>query len=175
MSATEAKLIVAALYALPGILALAAPGPARRALEGFPDSRVCGMVLSTVAFLWAAALIYFTPLDFIAKFRVAIAVFLVVSIPLSWRWMPWLLAARSLGALWCLIPAPILVAVRFAPGCGRLVSVSLMYLMATAGMVAAFSPYYLRDAFSWLVRGGAARIRLAGAVLAVLGIAAGVL
>lgn len=172
MTPEMAKLVVAALFALPGALALVAPGPARRALEAFPDNAICGKILSAAAFLWAAALIYFTPLDFIAKFRVFIAIFLVVSIPLSWRWMPWLLAARSLGALWCLIPAPVLVAVRFAPGGGRLVAVALMYLMATAGMVATFSPYYLRDAFSRLARGGAGPIRCVGAAMVILGVLA---
>lgn len=172
MTPEMAKIAVAALFALPGALALVAPGLARRALEAFPASALCGRVLSAVALLWAAALIYFTPLDFIAKFRVFIAIFLVVAIPLSWRWMPWLLAARSLGALWCLIPAPILVAVRFAPGGGRLVAVSLMYLMATAGMVATFSPYYLRDAFFRLARGGAGPIRCVGAAMVILGVLA---
>lgn len=172
MSPLTAKTITAALFALPGVFALVAPAAARRAAHAFPDNRAAGWLLSTVAFLWAAALIYFVPLDFIAKFRVPLTVFLVVAIPLSWRWMPILLAARSLGALWCLVPAPVLVAVRFAPGEGRLVTVSLMYLMAVAGMVSAFSPYHLRDALFWLSRGSDARARLLGALFVAAGAAA---
>lgn len=172
IDSSMAKALVALIYGVPGIAALAAPGAASRVVRLFPDNFPTGRILSAVALLWAAALIYFTPLDFIAKFKLAIAAFLLASIPLSWQWMRLLLAARSLGALWCLAPAPILVAVRFAPGAGRLVAVSLCYVMAVAGMASLFSPYLLRDFCFWLADGGRARMRAWGALLAICGAAA---
>lgn len=174
MSTTLAKTITALAFGLPGAFALVAPGAARRAARAFPDNRAMGRILSAVAFGWAAALIYYTPLDFLAKYRLALTAFLVVSIPLSWSWMPLLLAARSLGALWCLLPAPILVAVRFAPGNGRLVTVSLMYVMAVAGMVSAFSPYILRDALFRFADGSDVRSRAIGAMLLACGTCAAI-
>lgn len=172
MTPITAKAIAAILFIAPGIFFLATPGIAVKALRYFPDCHWAGKILSSAAFLWAAALIYFVPLDFIAKFRLYLAVFLVVSIPLSWSWMPLLLAARSLGALWCLLPAPILVAVRFAPGAGRLVCVSLMYAMAVVGMASTFSPYLLRDFCFRLASGGDARRRVWGLLLSAAGAAA---
>ena len=172
MDTLTARAITAALFLLPGAWALVAPAWARRAARAFPDNRFMGWVLSAAAFGWAAALIYYTPLDFLAKVRIPLTVFLVVAIPLSWRWMPLLLAARSLGALWCLLPAPVLVAVRFAPGEGRLVTVSLMYLVAVAGMVSTFSPYLLRDALFWLADGSNGRARAVGALFLAAGVAA---
>lgn len=172
MSITLAKTITALAYGIPGAFALIAPEAARRVARTFPDSRIMGCILSAAAFGWAAALIYCTPLDFLAKYRFALTAFLVVSIPLSWFWMPLLLAARSLGALWCLLPAPILVAVRFAPGEGRLVTVTLMYVMAVAGMVSTFSPYILRDAFFRFADGSAALRRAVGAILLACGVCA---
>lgn len=175
MDIALAKTITALAYGVPGAFALVAPEAARRAARAFPDNRIMGCILSAAAFGWAAALIYYTPLDFLAKYRLALTAFLVVSIPLSWFWMPLLLAARSLGALWSLLPAPILVAVRFAPGEGRLVTVSLMYVMAVAGMVSTFSPYVLRDAFFRFADGSAGRRRAIGALLLACGTCAAVL
>lgn len=172
MTALEAKAITAALFFIPGAWALVAPASARGAARSFPDSRLWGRVLSAAALGWAAALIYFTPLDFLAKFRLPLTAFLVVAIPLSWIWSPLLLAARSLGALWCLLPAPVLVATRFTPGDGRLVTVSLMYVVAIAGMVSTFSPYLLRDALFWVADGPNGRARAVGAILLAAGIAA---
>lgn len=172
MTYLQAKILTAILFLIPGLVALVAPKVATRIALEFPRHQLLGKLLSAIAFIWAAAIIYFVPLDFLMKFQIPIVVLLLVSIPLSWRWMPGLLAARSLGGLWCLIPAPVLVASRFADGDGRLVIVSLMYLMAVAGMISAFSPYYLRDALAWFARPPVSRIRIAGAALLLCGILA---
>ena len=172
MSYFQAKLVTCLLFALPGLFALALPTPAAKAALVFPRHKGAGRVLSAVAFIWAACIVYFIPLDFLAKFRLPLVALLVVSIPLSWRWMPDLLAARALGGLWCLLPAPVLLASRFAESGGRLVVVTLMYVVAVAGMISAFSPYYLRDVLFFLAEKPASRMRAAGAALLVCGIAA---
>lgn len=172
MTYLQAKILTAFLFLIPGLVALVAPKVATRVALDFPRNALLGKILSSIAFIWAAAIIYFVPLDFLMKFQIPIVVLLLVSIPLSWRWMPGLLAARSLGGLWCLIPAPVLVASRFAEGDGRLIVVSLMYLIAVAGMISAFSPYYLRDALAWVARPPLSRIRIAGILLTICGILA---
>ena len=172
MNYLTAKLITAVVYALPGLFALAAPTKAAAAARAFPDSPLAGKILSAAAFIWAGLIVYLQPLDFIMRFRIHLFVLLIVFIPLSWRWMPRLLAARSLGGLWCLLPAPVLVASRFADDDGRLIVVSLMYVMAVAGMVSTFSPYYLRDVLFWLENRPSSRLRAAGAALLACGLAA---
>ena len=172
MSYATSKIIVALVFALPGFLALVAPKAASAAALAFPRHELAGRVLSAAAFLWAAAIVWFLPLDFLERFKLPLAVAIVVSIPLSWIWMKELLAARALGALWCLLPAPVLHAARFAPGNGRLIVVALAYVLAVWGMFVAFSPYFLRDAFFWAAARPASRMRPCGAVLLLCGLAA---
>lgn len=172
MTYLHAKLITSIIFLIPGIVALVAPKAAAQIALKFPRHKTAGRVLSAFGFIWAAAIIYFVPLDFLMKFQIPIVILLLVSIPLSWKWMPDLLAARALGGLWCLIPAPVLVASRFADGEGRLIIVSLMYLIAVAGMISTFSPYYLRDALAWVARPPVGRIRTVGIILTVFGILA---
>lgn len=171
MTYLQAKLVTALIFALPGLFALVAPKVASVAALAFPRHKLSGMVLSALAFIWAALIIWFQPLDFLMKFRPLLSVLLLVSIPLSWKWMPDLLAARALGGLWCLIPAPVLLASRFADGSGRLIVVSLMYVIAVAGMFTAFSPFYLRDVLAY-VAARPLRMRIVGFVLLACGIAA---
>ncbi len=170
---TGAKMIAAALFALPGLFALIAPKFYGDVCKAFPRSFTAGKVLSAAAFIWAALIVYLVPLDFIMKVKVPIAAALIISIPLSWNWIPELLAARSLGALWCLIPAPVLVASRFEDDNMRLLIVSLMYVVAVAGMFVTFSPYLLRDFITWLTGSekGIIRIRIYGLITTFLGIA----
>ncbi len=171
LSYIGAKVITTALFALPGLFALLAPELAAKVAIAFPRNRYAGMALSTIAFAWAAAIIWFQPLDFLVNFKDYICLALLVSIPLSWKWIPELLAARALGAVWCLIPAPVLVASRFADGDGRLLIVSLMYVTAVAGMFTTFSPYLLRNFIAFVTKKGERGIRIYGAISALLGIA----
>lgn len=172
MSYAMAKTAIALVFALPGLFALAAPKAASAVARAFPRHELAGRLLSAAAFLWAAAIVWFLPLDFLERFKLPLAIAMVVAIPLSWAWMKELLAARALGALWCLLPAPVLHVARFAPGGGRLVVVTLAYVVAVCGMFVAFSPYFLRDALFWAADRPASRMRPCGAVLLVCGLAA---
>ena len=142
---------------------------AAEAMKAFPRSLIGGCVLSAVAFLWAAVISYVAPLDFFLRFKTLITVILVLSVPLSWVLIPDLLAARALGGVMVLLPAPILVASRLVDTEWRLVVVSLMYIYALAGMVFIMSPYYCRDIITWLTK-TPRRFMSAGAVTAAVGV-----
>ena len=154
--------------ALCGLAALALPGVLAEALRALPRSRWLGYLFSALALIWAGALLYALPLDFLVPYRMYILIATALAIPFSWYAMPDLLAARSLGGLLSLIPAPVLQLIRSHPSSWRLVVVTLLYAMAVAGMTLLMAPYYLRDYFEWH---GASRIRVRcfGAFRAVLG------
>lgn len=163
-------LIVGAALAALAALPLFVPGKAAEAMRRFLRSVIAGVVLSTLAFAWAAAIVLVAPLDFIAPWRLWIAGALIVSAPLSWFWMSPLLACRALGGILVLLPAPVLLAARLVDSQWRLVMVVLMYVLAVLGMDFIMAPYHLRDALSWIaVR--PSRVRSAGALLLFIAIA----
>lgn len=170
ISYNSAKTIAALIFFLPGFVSIIAPEFARNKVRNFPRDILAGRILSTIALAWSALLIYIMPLDFLAKLKGPLFILLLFFIPLSWKWMTDLLAVRSLAGLMCLLPAPILLASRFATGDTRLVIVSLMYILAVIGMICCFSPFYLRDAIVWYSGGGNNRIRVIGCILLVVSI-----
>ena len=156
-------LLIGVFHVLLGLAMLLGRGAAAAALKRFPRSAIAGVTLSTLAFLWAAVIVHVAPLDFIAPYKTPVVIVLLVSIPLSWFWMGDLLAARALGGLLCLLPAPVLLATRFLDSGWRLVMVVLMYVYAVAGMFFAGMPHLCRDAITWITaRPG--RFTVAGAL-----------
>ena len=160
-------LLIGGLNLILGLALLAGRGAA--ALRRFPRSPAAGIALSTLGFLWAAAIVHAAPLDFIAPYKVQVIVVLLVSIPLSWFLMGDLLAARALGFLLVLLPAPVLVATRFLDSGWRLVMVVLMYVYAIAGMFLVGMPFLGRDALFWTAA-KPRRVAAVGAVLVLLGL-----
>lgn len=163
-------LVVAALLAVPGVFALAAPSKFATCAALFPRDKTCGRVLSALAFLWAGAILYFYPFDFVVGIRKLVPVIFIAAIPLSWIWLERLLSARAFGGLLALLPAPVLLVSRSCDSQWRLVAVVLMYVYAVAGMAFILYPYLVRDAADWLVR-GTKRIKAFGAVSVVLAVA----
>lgn len=163
-------LIIGAIAIALSGLPLVSPGKAAEAMRRFPRSVVSGVVISTLSFAWAAAIVLVAPLDFIAPWKLWIAGALVISAPLSWFWMSPLLACRALGGLMVLLPAPVLLASRMVDSQWRLVMVVLMYACAVGGMDMIMAPYHLRDALSWIAA-RPTRVRAAGTGFLLIGIA----
>ena len=168
VSFTTWCLLIGGLNLALGIAMLAGRARAAEAAKRFPRSAFAGAALSAMAFLWAAAIVYEAPLDFFARFKLPIAVLLIVSIPVSWFWMVDLLSIRALGGLLVLLPAPVLVVTRFLDSGWRLVLVVLLYVYVVAGMDFVMAPYHGRDAIVW-VAAKPARFAAAGAVFALVG------
>ncbi len=162
-------LLIGTFHVLVGFVFLAFRDKAADAFKRFPRSAIAGVVLSTLAFLWAAVIVHVAPLDFIAPYKTPVVIVLLVSIPLSWFWMGDLLAARALGGLLCLLPAPVLLATRFLDSGWRLVMVVLMYVYAVAGMFFAGMPHLCRDAITWITA-RPTRFAAAGAVSLIFGL-----
>ncbi len=161
--------IIGLIHLLLGVAMLVGREKVADALKRFPRSAIAGVTLSTLAFLWAAVIVHVAPLDFIAPYKTPVVIVLLVSIPLSWFWMGDLLAARALGGLLCLLPAPVLLATRFLDSGWRLVMVILMYVYAVAGMFFAGMPHLCRDAITWITaRPG--RFTVAGAISLLIGL-----
>ncbi len=161
--------ILAALCLLPGAFALARPGLAAVVARELPRNGLLGKVLSTLAFVWAGLLLYLYPFDFVVAIKNYVPFIMLAAIPLSWYCMPRLLAARSIGGLLVLIPAPVLLASRTTDSSLRLVVVILVYAAAVYGMALIMAPYYLRDHLGWIAA-RPARLRAAGVLSCALGV-----
>ena len=109
------------------------------------------------------------PLEFLVPYRRFIPLVMLAAIPFSWFAMPDMLAARALGGLFALSPAPVLQLARVHPSQWRLVVVTLLYLMAIAGMTLIMAPYYLRDGVAWVTR-SELRLRICGAIRLLIGL-----
>lgn len=164
--------LLALLAGISGLAAIAAPATCARALRALPRNRWAGYLLSTAALAWSGWLLYTMPLEFLMPYRRFIPWVMLAAIPFSWFAMPDLLAARALGGLFALIPAPVLQLVRVHPSPWRLVVVTLLYLMAIAGMTLIMAPYLMRDGIAWMTRSGR-RLRMCGAVRLLVGLLLG--
>ena len=160
---------LAVLFLVSGGLNLLAVDRAAALAKSFPRSKACDWILSAIAFLWAAALVYSLPFDFLVKIRVYVVLLIIISIPLSWYFMPDLLGSRAIGGLLVLLPAPILQIARFNDSSWRYVVIVLMYVFAILGMVLILNPYHLRDALSWMAA-KKSRMTAVGGASAVLGL-----
>ena len=169
VSFTTWCLLIGGFHLLLGVAMLALHGGAAAAIKRFPRNAIAGVTLSTIAFIWAAIIVHVAPLDFIAPYKLPVVIALLVSIPLSWFWMGDLLAARALGGILVLLPAPILLVTRFLDSDWRLVMVVLMYVYAVTGMFFAGMPHLCRDAITWITA-RPKRFTAAGVVSLVIGL-----
>lgn len=146
-----------------------APSAARESIMRFPRSRIAGVLLSTIGLLWAGWLLFHTPLGRFDQLKPLLYVLVPITIVLTIFFMDELLAARALGGVLILIPAPILALARWHASAGRLVIVGLMYVFVVAGVVLVISPYYFRKAAGFCLRDDA-RSRVSGVLGVVLGV-----
>jgi len=147
----------------------AAPAAARRLLARFPRDRWAAWALTAVDLAWAAWLLNQTPLG---RFEAA-KDYLPVIVPAAFFavvfLMDELLAARALGGLLILVPAPILDAARWHGSPLRLVMTIVAYGLAVQGILLVLSPYKFRKSVErWA--GSDRRCRLLGVGGAVLGL-----
>jgi len=126
------------------LLCLVSPNSARRFVISFPRNRVAGRVLTSVGFIWAACLVYQMSLGRFEGVKPWIFVITPILIVLASIYMEELLAARALGGLFLLIPAPILIAARLHESPLSVVMSVLAYVIAIKGIALVLSPYLLR-------------------------------
>jgi len=145
------------------------PEKARNALLALPRSKVAAWLFTGVGLLWAARLLWITPLGRFEDLKPLLVILTPVSFLLIVFMMDELLGARSLGGMFVLIPAPILEASRRSDAVLRLVVVVLAYIIAIQGIALVLSPYLLRKESAVLLKTNVS-CRVCGTIGVLLGL-----
>lgn len=119
-------------------------------LQQFPRSRPVGIVLCTLAALWAFWLAATMDLGEFSPNRTLICGVVIAGAIMVPLFAEEFLAVRALGILALLAAEPLLGAAFLRPEQTRLFLVVLAYAWAIAGLVFVGAPYTLRDAIKWV-------------------------
>jgi hypothetical protein len=147
-----ATVAMAAVMAAGSILAAFAPRSFIQGVLAFPRNRVAAWTLTAVDLVWVAALLLDTNLGRFEAYKPLTYVLAPVFFFLITFFMGELLAARALGGLFLLVPAPILDAARWHDSPWRLVMVVLAYALVVKGIALVLSPYLFRRGMQVWVR-----------------------
>ena len=119
-------------------------------LQQFPRSRPAGIVLCTLAALWALWLAATMDLGEFSPNRTLICGVVIAGAIMVPLFAEEFLAVRALGILALLAAEPLLGAAFLRPEQTRLFLVVLAYGWAIAGLIFVGAPYVLRDAIQWI-------------------------
>jgi len=147
-----AALMLGGVITALGAVCLFVPMQARTWMTGFPRNRWAGCALTAVDLVWSAWLVMHMPLGTFDRYKPLLFVLAPVLFALIVWLMDELLAARALGGLLLLIPAPLLNLARWHESGFRLVVTVLAYILVAKGMTLVLCPYWLRRASAWWIR-----------------------
>jgi len=119
-------------------------------LKDFPRSRMAGVVLCTIAALWAFWLAATMDLGEFTPNRTLICGAVIAGAVMVPLFAEEFLAVRSVGMLALLAAEPLLGAAFLRPEQTRLLLVVLAYVWALGGLICVAAPYMLRDLISWV-------------------------
>lgn len=119
-------------------------------LRRFPRLRSAGIVLCSLAALWAFWLAATMDLGEFTPNRTLICLVVAAGAVMVPMFAGEFLAVRALGILALLAVEPLLGAAFLRPETSRLLLVVLAYAWAIAGLVLVGAPYVLRDAITWV-------------------------
>lgn len=142
-------LVVGLGLLLSHIAALLAPERIMAWLRAFPRSKPAGVVLCTLAALWAFWLAATMDLGEFSPNRTLICGVVIAGAVMVPLFADEFLSVRALGILALLAAEPLLGAAFLRPEQSRLFLVVLAYLWATAGLIMVGAPYLLRDLIGW--------------------------
>ena len=131
--------------------ALLRPEQIKPWLLRFPRSRPAGVVLCTLAALWAFWLAATMDLGEFSPNRTLICGVVIAGAVLVPLFADEFLSVRALGILALLAAEPLLGAAFLRPEETRLLLVILAYAWAVAGLIFVGAPYVLRDAIQWII------------------------
>ena len=134
---------------LPGLIF---PTATKSALARLPRSRVMGIALLTLAFIWSFWLLATMEMGEFSSFRRPLMIGLPIGYFLVMRFVAEFLAVRALGILFLLAGEPLLEAafLRYEPS--RLLVTVFAYVLIVAGLFWVTMPYLLRDHINWGAR-----------------------
>ena len=137
------------LLSVPGLML---PAAVRSAAAKLPRSRVAGIVLLTLAFIWSFWLLATMEMGEFSGFRRPLMIALPIGYVLTLRFVNEFLAVRALGILFLLAAEPLLEAafLRYEPS--RLFVTVFAYILIVVGLFWVTLPYLLRDHLAWASR-----------------------
>ena len=137
------------LVSLPG---LAMPEAVRNWAVQLPRSRVAGIVLLSIAFLWSFWLLSTMEMGEFSTFRRPLQIGIPIGFFLVLRFVDEFLAVRALGILFLLAAEPLLEAAFLRYEFSRLFVTVFAYILIVAGLFWVTMPYLLRDHIGWVAR-----------------------
>lgn len=137
-------LVLVVVLGIEALVMLVKPHVYRAWLQRFPRDVWSGRILSALALLWAAWLLYDMPLGRFEGWKPLVWPAAIVLGGFVWYYMDELLAPRALGALLLLYPAPVLAAARLHPSPWRVVMSVLAYICVIKGIALLLSPFWFR-------------------------------
>ncbi|MBU3666558.1 MAG: hypothetical protein FGM15_11885 [Chthoniobacterales bacterium] len=132
--------------------ALAAQDYLTRWLRDFPRSKSAGIILSTLAAIWAFWLAATMDLGEFTPSRTLICGVVIAGAVMVPLFAEEFLAVRALGILALLATEPLLGSAFLRPEQSRLLLVVLAYVWAVAGLVFVAAPYVLRDMIAFITQ-----------------------
>ncbi len=144
-------LLTGAALIVSHVFALIQPKLIQAWMPAFPRSRVWGVVLCTLAALWAFWLAATIDLGEFTPNRTLICGVIIAGAIMVPLFAEEFLAVRALGILALLAAEPLLGASFLKPEQSRLLLVGLAYAWAISGLVLVAAPYLLRDVIDWLL------------------------
>ena len=152
LSLHTAGLIAGLFLLLVGVLGLVIPDSVRKFAAALPRSRVTGIVLLSLAFLWSFWLLATMEMGEFSAFRKPLLIGLPIGFFLVLRFVEEFLAVRALGILFLLAGEPLLEAAFLRYEMSRLFVTVLAYVFIVLGLFWVTLPYLLRDQISWSAR-----------------------
>lgn len=121
-------------------------------VKAFPRSKIMGMVLISIAGLWAFWLVTTMDLGEFTSYRTGLMILVPVAYVLTVMFVDEFLSVRALGMLMLLLAEPILEAAFLQPQTSRLLLVVLAYVWIVLGMFWVGMPYLMRDQIAWVLK-----------------------
>ncbi|MEY2564689.1 MAG: hypothetical protein QOH88_2882 [Verrucomicrobiota bacterium] len=152
LSLQAAGFIAGLFLLLVGIPGLLTPDLSRGFCKRLPRSRVAGVVLLTVDFIWSMWLLSHMEMGEFSTFRMPLRIILPIGFLLVLFFVDEFLAVRALGILFLLGAEPLLDAAFFRNESSRLLVTVFAYLLIVAGLIWVTMPYLFRDQINWSAR-----------------------
>jgi len=133
---------------LPGLVKPDLIGVAQK----FPRSHLAGVILLSIALVWAFWLVATIEMGEFSAFRRPLLIALPIGYVLTLRFVEEFLAVRALGVLCLLAAEPLLDAAFLRYETSRLLVTVFAYLLIVAGLFWVAIPYVFRDQINWSTR-----------------------
>jgi hypothetical protein len=135
---------LALLIGAAGVMAVVRTKAFQDFLIAFPRCRVGGIVMATLALLWAGWLIGKMQIGFLEAYKSWLLILTPATILLVVLYLDELLAARAFGGLLLMLPTVILDAARWHDSAWRYVPIVFAYALVVKGSFLVLAPYKFR-------------------------------